>query len=95
MRFLLNSFLELCGRNRSPDLIYIRLVSQYVDISKQITLSKSHDVTAKCSDDSPPPCFLEQITRDPCLKFLEKKSFDFLSQPLKIAFSIFANGAFK
>ena len=57
--FLLKSFLECCGRDRSRDLIYIRLVCQYVDICKLITLQKSHNRRDKSSEDRPPPCFFE------------------------------------
>ena len=69
--YLLESFHKCCGRNRSRTLIYILRTCQCDDIHKHIAFRKCYDVLVKSSEDGPPPCFLQQITRDPCLNFLE------------------------
>ena len=63
--FLLKSFLECCDRDRSSDLIYIRLVCKLGHLTchgRNIpenfhNFHKSHNRWAKSSEDRPPPCF--------------------------------------
>ena len=72
--FLVKCFHKCFGSNRSRDLIYLHRVCQYVNICKNIALPKSYDVMDKFSEDRPPPCFFESLTRDPCpqLKQVQK-----------------------